>query len=373
MPAGVKEATFETTAYKLFKLDHGPDNQVKLTKDDALDCYRKMKVIRLMEESASNLWKEKKVRGFCHLYSGEEACAVGIVAAMDTEDAVITTYRCHAWAYLMKISVGDILSEITGRSTGNDYGKSGSMHMYSKNFYGGCGIVGAQGPLGSGIAFAMKYRNQKMSMNMAKLWNLPCLFICENNGVGMGTVPKRAAANTDYYTRGDYIPGIWVDGMDLLAVREAVRFARQYCNAGNGPLVSCASPAQIFVGLELSTYRFAGHCCTDVGHHYRTVEEVEEMRKRHDPIVHLSERVLTSGLATQDELKKIDCEVEKEIADAVEVANSENVLPVEALYADIYANTPHIKIRGTTYDDTIVQPYATTCEIVKKLGKEARF
>lgn len=375
----VNEVTFQTRPYKLFKLDNGPKSEVQLTRDEALDFYRKMQLIRRMETAAGNLYKEKKIRGFCHLYSGQEAVAVGMVGAMHSEDAVITAYRCHGWTYLMGGSATDVLSELTGRITGNVYGKGGSMHMYSKNFFGGNGIVGAQQPLGAGVAFAMKYRKQKNicltlygdgaanqgqlyeAMNMAKLWKLPCVFVCENNGFGMGTTAERSSASTEYYTRGDYVPGIWVDGMDVVTVKEAIRWCKEYCDAGNGPLV-----------LELATYRYGGHSMSDPGTSYRTREEIQEVRKTRDPITGFKDRILTANLVSEEELKEIDKEVRREVDEATKVATSEGVLPPEALYADIYANTPPIEIRGVTYDETVVQPYTTCAEIVKKLGKEAR-
>ncbi len=222
------EASFPVLEYKLHKLESGPSTDVTVTREDALKYYRQMQVIRRLETAAGNLYKSKEVRGFRHLYSGQEACAVGIVAAMKKDDAVITAYRAHGWTYLMGVPVGGILGELTGRRTGCAKGKGGSMHMYTKNFYGGNGIVGAQVPLGAGIATALKYNgsdnicvslygdgaaNQGQifeAYNIAKLWELPCIFVCENNKYGMGTAVERAAASTDYYTRGDYVPGIWV-------------------------------------------------------------------------------------------------------------------------------------------------------------------
>lgn len=375
----VNEVTFQTKPYKLFKLDNGPKSETTVTRDEALVYYRKMQLIRRMETAAGNLYKEKKIRGFCHLYTGQEACAVGMVGAMDKEDAVITAYRCHGWTYLMGASVVDVLSELTGKITGNVYGKGGSMHMYARNFFGGNGIVGAQQPLGAGVAFAMKYRKQKNvcltlygdgaanqgqlyeATNMAKLWNLPCLFICENNGFGMGTAVERASASTDYYSRGDYVPGIWVDGMDVITVREAIKFCKEYCNAGNGPLM-----------LELATYRYSGHSMSDPGTSYRTREEIQEVRKTRDPITGFKDRIVTAGLVTEDELKEIDKDVRKEVDEAVKVATSETVLPLESLYADIYHNTPPLKIRGTTWEETVVQPYTTTAEIVSKMGYQVK-
>ena len=373
------EVSFQTRPYKLHKLDDGPKAETVVTRDEAMDYYRKMQMVRRMETSAGNLYKEKKIRGFCHLYTGQEACAVGMTGAMDSKDAVITAYRCHGWTYLMGSKPAEVLSELTGRISGNVYGKGGSMHMYEKNFFGGNGIVGAQQPLGAGIALAMKYRKQKNicltlygdgaanqgqlfeATNMAKLWSLPCIFICENNGFGMGTAIERSSASTEYYTRGDYVPGIWVDGMDVITVREAIRFCKEYCDAGNGPLV-----------LELATYRYAGHSMSDPGTSYRTREEIQEVRKTRDPITGFKDRILTAGLVLEEELKEIDKEVRKEVDEAVKIATSEGVLPPEALYADIYSNTPPLEIRGVTIDDTVVQKYATTAEILRKLGREPK-
>ncbi|KAK6035127.1 putative pyruvate dehydrogenase E1 component subunit alpha, partial [Cooperia oncophora] len=242
------DVTFHTKGYKLHKLDQGPSTTVTLNSKDALLFYRQMQLIRRMESAASNLYKEKKIGGFCHLYSGQEACAVGTKAAMEEGDAVITSYRCHGWTLLHGATVAQVLSELTGRQTGIVHGKGGSMHMFEKDFFGGNGIVGAQQPLGTGIAFAMKYRKQKNicltfygdgaanqgqlyeSANMAMLWNLPVVYVCENNGFGMGTQAERSSASTDYYMRGDFVPGVWVDGMDVLAVREAIRWSKEYCN-----------------------------------------------------------------------------------------------------------------------------------------------
>uniref|UniRef100_F1L1M2 Pyruvate dehydrogenase E1 component subunit alpha n=1 Tax=Ascaris suum TaxID=6253 RepID=F1L1M2_ASCSU len=368
------EATFQTKPFKLHKLDSGPDINVHVTKEDAVHYYTQMQTIRRMESAAGNLYKEKKVRGFCHLYSGQEACAVGTKAAMDAGDAAVTAYRCHGWTYLSGSSVAKVLCELTGRITGNVYGKGGSMHMYGENFYGGNGIVGAQQPLGTGIAFAMKYRKEKNvcitmfgdgatnqgqlfeSMNMAKLWDLPVLYVCENNGYGMGTAAARSSASTDYYTRGDYVPGIWVDGMDVLAVRQAVRWAKEWCNAGKGPLM-----------IEMATYRYSGHSMSDPGTSYRTREEVQEVRKTRDPITGFKDKIVTAGLVTEDEIKEIDKQVRKEIDAAVKQAHTDKESPVELMLTDIYYNTPAQYVRCTT--DEVLQKYVTSEEAVKALAK----
>lgn len=194
------EASFTTRDFKLHNLDNGPSTTAIVTKEEALKYYENMFYIRRIETAAGSLYKDKVVRGFCHLYSGQEACAVGMTAAMRPDDSVITAYRCHGWTFLMGVSPHGVLSELTGRGNGCSRGKGGSMHMYSKNFYGGNGIVGAQVPLGVGIAFEAKYKDKKAVCfslygdgaanqgqifevyNMAKLWNIPCIFVCENNG-----------------------------------------------------------------------------------------------------------------------------------------------------------------------------------------------
>ncbi|KAJ9593620.1 hypothetical protein L9F63_014798, partial [Diploptera punctata] len=305
-------ATFETKPFRLHKLDSGPSTTVTVTRTDAVDMYKKMHMIRRLETAAGNLYKEKIIRGFCHLYSGQEACAVGMKQAMRPHDSIISAYRVHGWTYLMGVEPLGVLAELTGRQSGCARGKGGSMHMYTKNFYGGNGIVGAQVPLGAGVAFAAKYSgtdgvclalygdgaaNQGQIFevyNIAKLWDIPCIFVCENNGYGMGTSAERASASTQYYTRGDYVPGIWVDGMDVLAVREATQFAINHCTSGKGPMV-----------MEMVTYRYSGHSMSDPGTSYRTREEVQEVRQTRDPITSFRERILTAELATSDELKKI--------------------------------------------------------------------
>ncbi|CAJ0557726.1 unnamed protein product, partial [Mesorhabditis spiculigera] len=190
---------------------------------------------------------------------------------------------------------------------------------------------------------------------MAKLWDLPCIFVCENNGFGMGTSADRSSASTDYYTRGDYVPGVWVDGMDVLAVREAIRWCKEYCDAGKGPLM-----------LEVATYRYHGHSMSDPGTSYRTRDEIQSVRKTRDPITGFKDRIVTSGLVTEDELKEVDKAVRKEVEDATNSAVNDGVLPPEALYADIFHNDEPQTVRGCTVDETIVQPYRTTKEIVQQ-------
>uniref|UniRef100_A0AAY4F0L5 Pyruvate dehydrogenase E1 component subunit alpha, testis-specific form, mitochondrial n=1 Tax=Denticeps clupeoides TaxID=299321 RepID=A0AAY4F0L5_9TELE len=266
------QVSFDIKRCDVHRLDQGPPDKTVLTREQGLQYYRTMQVMRRMELKADQLYKQKIIRGFCHLYDGQEACAVGIEAGIKPDDHLITAYRAHGYTYTRGVPVKEILAELTGRKGGVAKGKGGSMHMYAKHFYGGNGIVGAQVPLGAGVALACKYHGNSQvcvalygdgaanqgqifeSYNMAALWKLPCIFICENNKYGMGTSVERASANTDYYKRGDFIPGIRVDGMDVLCVREATKFAADYCRSGKGPIL-----------MELQTYRYHGHSMSDPG------------------------------------------------------------------------------------------------------------
>jgi len=339
------EASFTTRDFKLHNLDNGPETTAVVTKEEALKYYSDMFYIRRLETAAGALYKDKVVRGFCHLYSGQEACAVGMTAAMRPDDSVITAYRCHGWTFLMGVSPHGVLAELTGRGTGCSRGKGGSMHMYSKNFYGGNGIVGAQVPLGVGIAFEAKYKNKKAVCfslygdgaanqgqifevyNMAKLWDIPAIFVCENNGYGMGTSAERASASVDYYKRGDYVPGIWVDGMDVVAVREAAKFAIDHCDSGKGPIL-----------LETATYRYSGHSMSDPGTSYRTREEIQEVRQSRDPITSFREKILNAGLTTPEEIKALELRIKGEVDEAAKKARSDKEIGLHELSADIYAN-----------------------------------
>ncbi|CAH0548141.1 unnamed protein product [Brassicogethes aeneus] len=336
------EATFETKPYRLHKLEESPSTTVTLTKEDALKYYEQLHTIRRMETSAGNLYKEKIIRGFCHLYSGQEAVAVGIKAALRPHDAVITAYRAHGWTYLMGVTPEGVLCELTGRQHGCSRGKGGSMHMYCNNFYGGNGIVGAQIPLGAGIALAAKYKgtdgvcvslygdgasNQGQAFeayNIAKLLDIPAIFVCENNGYGMGTSAERSSANTAFYTRGDYVPGIWVDGMDVLAVREAARYAVNHCSTGKGPIL-----------LECATYRYSGHSMSDPGTSYRTRDEIQEVRQTRDPITSFKEKITSTNLVANDEIKKIESEIRQIVDEATKKAKSDKEIGLDELTADI--------------------------------------
>uniref|UniRef100_A0A8C4Q8K8 Pyruvate dehydrogenase E1 component subunit alpha n=1 Tax=Eptatretus burgeri TaxID=7764 RepID=A0A8C4Q8K8_EPTBU len=349
------EATFDIKPCLLHGLESAPPISASMSREDGLLYYKQMQTIRRMELKADQLYKQKVIRGFCHLYDGQEACGVGIENAIKPTDHLITAYRVHGIAYMRGIPVKSILSELTGRQGGCAKGKGGSMHMYGQNFYGGNGIVGAQVPLGAGVAFAQKYQgfdslcvamygdgaaNQGQifeAFNMSYLWSLPCLFVCENNQYGMGTAVERASANIDYYQRGDYIPGIKVDGMDVLCVREATKFAADYIRSGKGPML-----------MELETYRYHGHSMSDPGISYRTREEIKEVRSKSDPISLLRDRLVGSGLSSVEELKEIDVEVRREIEEASQFATSDPEPPLSDLTTHIYQTGLNSRIRGIT-------------------------
>ncbi|KAH6671556.1 dehydrogenase E1 component-domain-containing protein [Plectosphaerella plurivora] len=352
--------TLSDESFETYELDP-PPYTLETTKKELKQMYRDMVVTRQMEMAADRLYKEKKIRGFCHLSTGQEAVATGIEHALTKEDDIITAYRCHGYAYMRGASVRSIIGELLGRREGIAYGKGGSMHMFTKGFYGGNGIVGAQVPVGAGLAFAHKYQDTKKAtvilygdgasnqgqvfeaFNMAKLWNLPALFGCENNKYGMGTAANRSSALTDYYKRGQYIPGLKVNGMDVLAVKAAVKYGKEYTAAGHGPLV-----------LEYVTYRYGGHSMSDPGTTYRTREEIQRMRSTNDPIAGLKQKILDWSVVSEEELKAIDKDARAHVNE--EVAAAEAMAVPEAtpkiLFEDIYVRgTEPQFIRGRTPDE----------------------
>ncbi|EAZ63247.1 alpha subunit of pyruvate dehydrogenase [Scheffersomyces stipitis CBS 6054] len=339
-----------------------PELTFETEKETLLKMYKDMIIIRRMEMASDALYKAKKIRGFCHLSVGQEAIAVGIENAITPEDTVITSYRCHGFAFMRGASVKEVLGELMGKRSGVSYGKGGSMHMFAPGFYGGNGIVGAQVPLGAGLAFSHKYRGQKAAAftlygdgasnqgqvfeayNMAKLWNLPCIFACENNKYGMGTAAARSSAITEYYKRGQYIPGLKINGMDVLATYQASKFAKDWAAQGNGPLV-----------LEYETYRYGGHSMSDPGTTYRTREEVQHMRSRNDPIAGLKATLLDKGIATEEEIKSYDKAARKYVDEQVAAAEAD--APPEAkmdiLFEDVYVPGSEIPVlRGRISDDS---------------------
>ncbi|MGH7022964.1 MAG: pyruvate dehydrogenase (acetyl-transferring) E1 component subunit alpha [Caulobacteraceae bacterium] len=314
---------------------------------DLLSFYRDMLLIRRFEERAGQLYGMGLIGGFCHLYIGQEAIAVGMQAAKRPGDQVITGYRDHGHMLAAGMDPKAVMAELTGRAAGASHGKGGSMHMFSVDhgFYGGHGIVGAQVSLGTGIALANRYRddgdvafvyfgdgaaNQGQvyeSFNMAALWKLPAVYVIENNQYAMGTSVERSSSDTHLFRRGAgfNIPGQEVDGMDVSAVLAAGLEAAEFARSGKGPTI-----------LEMKTYRYRGHSMSDPGK-YRTREEIDAVRKTRDPIDHLRERLEAKGLADEARLKAIDTEVKAIVADAAEFARTTPEPGPEELYTDIYA------------------------------------
>lgn len=402
-----------------------------VTKEDLLKFYREAWLIRRMELAADALYKTRAIRGFCHLGIGQEAIAVGIQSIFDNmNDALITAYRCHGFALLRGASVRSILAELLGRRSGVSGGKGGSMHMFAPRFYGGNGIVGAQVPIGVGLAFSQWYRRHVFSdhaspptematdnailncdendtskfskrgenlapslknernkkshsrhivvkdtsvdsrddhhndsgvtfalygdgaanqgqlfeaLNIAALHKLPVVLVCENNFYAMGTSIERSAASTSFYTRGDYVPGLQVDAMDTLAVREASKFARNWAISGRGPII-----------LEMMTYRYHGHSMSDPGTTYRTRDEIQRVRSDLDPLRRLSSQIIAASFASESELKEIEESIKLDVESAVKEASSDAFPDVVSdLYTDVYV-TPNpadtMSVRGVTLD-----------------------
>ena len=306
--------------------------------------YEQMILIRRFEEKAGQLYGMGHIGGFCHLYIGQEAVVVGMQSMAEEGDSVVTSYRDHGHMLACGMESRGVMAELTGRKNGYSRGKGGSMHMFSreKNFYGGHGIVAAQVPIGAGLAFAHKYKgdggvnmaylgdgaaNQGQvyeTFNMSALWKLPVIFVIENNQYGMGTSVSRAAAGLDLADRGKAygIPGLQVDGMDVLAVRAAAREALDYCRSGKGPYI-----------LEMKTYRYRGHSMSDPAK-YRTRDEVDAMRKQHDSIEQLRDLLLREGV-DEAGLKRIDQKVKAVVTDAADFALASPEPELDELFTDI--------------------------------------
>ena len=316
-------------------------------KGDLIKFYRDMLLIRRFEEKAGQLYGMGLIGGFCHLYIGQEAVVVGLEAAAKEGDKRITSYRDHGHMLACGMDPNGVMAELTGRSGGYSKGKGGSMHMFSKekNFYGGHGIVGAQVPLGAGLAFADMYMENESvtftyfgdgaanqgqvyeTFNMAALWKLPVIFVIENNQYAMGTAQERSTSSPEIYTRGDSfgIKGEAVDGMDVVAVRDAGVKAAAHCRAGKGPYI-----------LEIKTYRYRGHSMSDPAK-YRTREEVQKMRAQRDPIESIRSLLVSEKLSTEEEIKIIDKEIKEIVNSCAEYAKESPEVPAEELWTDIYA------------------------------------
>ena len=315
--------------------------------EDLKAHYKDMLLIRRFEEKAGQLYGMGLIGGFCHLYIGQEAVVVGLEAAAEVGDKRITTYRDHGHMLACGMDPKGVMAELTGRADGYSGGKGGSMHMFSKekDFYGGHGIVGANVPLGAGLAFADKYNetdrvtftyfgdgaaNQGQvyeTFNMAALWDLPVVFVIENNQYAMGTAQQRSTSSPDLYKRGEAfgIPGEIVDGMDVLAVKAAGEKAVAHCRSGKGPYI-----------LEVKTYRYRGHSMSDPAK-YRTREEVQKMREERDPIEHIRTMLLEGEHASEEDLKAIDKETKEIINESAEFAKESPEPDLDALWTDIYA------------------------------------
>jgi pyruvate dehydrogenase E1 component alpha subunit len=324
-----------------------PVKVAEFSRDEDLTAYRDMLLIRRFEEKAGQMYGMGLIGGFCHLYIGQEAVVVGMQMTLKPGDKVITGYRDHGHMLACGMDPKGVMAELTGRRGGYSEGKGGSMHMFSieKGFYGGHGIVAAQVPLGTGLAFANRYRgtdnvsltylgdgaaNQGQvyeSFNMAELWKLPVIYVIENNRYAMGTAVTRSSATIDLYKRGASfdIPGEPVDGMDVRAVKAAGEKAVAWARAGNGPYI-----------LEMLTYRYRGHSMSDPAK-YRTREEVQKVRSEQDPIEQVRNRLLQKKLASEDELKKIDGQVRDIVNEAAEFATNDPEPDPAELWTDVYA------------------------------------
>ncbi|AWI83352.1 pyruvate dehydrogenase (acetyl-transferring) E1 component subunit alpha [Alloyangia pacifica] len=325
-----------------------PSAKPNVSPEELKQYYHDMLLIRRFEEKAGQLYGMGLIGGFCHLYIGQEAVVVGLEAAASEGDKRVTSYRDHGHMLACGMDPNGVMAELTGREGGYSKGKGGSMHMFSreKHFYGGHGIVGAQVPLGAGLAFADRYlENDRVTFayfgdgaanqgqvyetfNMASIWKLPVIFVIENNQYAMGTSQKRSTSTEEIYTRGAPfgIPGELVDGMDVLAVKEAGEKAVAHCRAGKGPYI-----------LEVKTYRYRGHSMSDPAK-YRTREEVQKMRDERDPIQSVRDLLLQGKHATEDDLKAIDKNI-KDIVNASAEFSKESPEPaLEELWTDIYAD-----------------------------------
>ena len=347
IPPGMSIDNFQDNTSENTKLlgQYDVFDEKKVSNEQLKSFYEKMLYLRRFEERVGQLYGLGLIGGFCHLYIGQEAVSVGMEAAIDKEDNVITGYRCHAHLLSRGASPYKILCELMGKGEGISKGKGGSMHMFdpANNFWGGHGIVGAQVPIGTGLAFASKYLNKQTlsvtyfgdgaanqgqvyeSYNMASLWKLPIIFCIENNQYGMGTSTKRASAGTDLSKHGESfgIPGFAVNGMNPVSVYLSALKAVKWVRDGNGPII-----------LEMKTYRYRGHSMSDPAK-YRTREEVQKMREEQDPIEYIKKKLLDLGIFDKDRLQEIDDNIRLEISNLAEKATSSKPVSEDELYTDV--------------------------------------
>ncbi len=321
-------------------------NSAILSDESVMDSYKKMYLARRFEEKAGQMYGMGKIAGFCHLYIGQEAVVAGVYAAITPQDQVVTSYRDHAHPIFAGTDPKFIMAELFGKSTGVSRGKGGSMHIFDleKNFFGGHGIVGAQVPIGAGLAFANKYKKNKTlsvtfmgdgafhqgqvyeSFNMASLWKLPVIFIVENNGYAMGTSVARGSSVTDLHIRGNgfAIANAKVDGMDIFTMKKAMDVAVKHVRDGNGPYL-----------LEVKTYRYRGHSMSDPAT-YRTKEELNDMKDNHDPIINLQKYIVNEKISTMEELEKIHDFTNKQVNEVIDFAENSPQPEEFELYTDVY-------------------------------------
>ena len=336
-------------------IDSPPSQLVDTSKSEIIDMFTQAYQMRRLEIAADTLYKSKFIRGFCHLYDGQEAVVVGMEKALTHDDAVVTSYRDHCTHLGRGGTPLEVMAELMGRFDGASKGMGGSMHMYRReaHFFGGNGIVGAQTPIGAGLAFAYKYRKQANvavamygdgaanqgqlfeAMNMAALWDLPIIYVCENNHYGMGTAIERSAKSPNYYKRGDYVPGLKVDGMDALAVKQAFKFSKEHCVSGKGPIV-----------LEMDTYRYHGHSMSDPGSTYRTRDEITGIRQERDPVERLRKLINDLGLLDPTEVKAIEKAQRKIVDEAVAAAKASPEPTSDWLTKNMHVDTRNVRVRG---------------------------
>ncbi|KAM4811015.1 LOW QUALITY PROTEIN: pyruvate dehydrogenase E1 component subunit alpha, testis-specific form, mitochondrial [Urocitellus parryii] len=339
-----KEVKFEIKSCDL-GLEEGPPVATVLTREDGTQYYRTMQVVS--RRGTDQLYKQKCIRSFCHLCDGQEAC-VGLEAGIKPSDHVITSY--HGMGYIWGLSIRSVLAELTV-PRGGCAKEKGWMHLYSSKFYGGNGIVGAQVPLGAGVALACNHvGNDEICLilygdgaanqgqiaeahNVAALWKLLCVLICENHLYGLGTSVERASANTEYYKTDNFMPGLWVDGLDIKCVWEATKFVDDSCRSGKGPIL-----------MELQTYRYHDHGTSDPVQ-YCTREEVQKVRSQ-DPILLLQETMVKDKLTSMDELMEIEAKVKKQVEEPAQFAITDPESPLGELGFHLYNSNPPFEIRG---------------------------
>lgn len=333
------------------------------TSNDIVEVWKKMHLMRRMEIKIDELYSSRQIRGFCHLYNGQEGVAVGMEEALNQKDLVITAYRDHVNAYLRGISIYEIIAEQLGKKDGSSKAKGGSMHYYSKanNFYGGNGIVGAQVPVGVGLGFSLKHQKNKENVavtlygdgaanqgqiyeaaNMASIWKLPVIFVCEMNHYAMGTsVERSSAGGKDFHKKLYNVPGLKVYGQSVFEVKEAFKFAKKFA-IENGPIV-----------LNIETYRYHGHSMSDPGTTYRIKEMHDLWKSERDPVKNLRQFILENKIESEDFLKDAEKGMKKFIEEQAEKALACEIAPLETLTQDIYDPLEEIYIRAPNYEDSI--------------------